>query len=271
MNQAERWRIGAVSYLNTLPLVHGMSDSFDEADLVFDLPSRLADQLAAGDLDVALIPSIEVFQNAGYTVLSNACIACSGPVWSVKLMSRVPLHSIRTLALDEGSRTSGALVRLLLERQYGIRPQIEPLSIDANWRDTGCDAVLIIGDRAMNPRPGGGFHSETDLGQWWKELTGLPFVFAMWTAREGLAPENLDRIDSWLTASRDAGVQAIHEIARDRSAEYGLSFRQCVDYFEKHLHFSLGPGEREGLARFRDLAARMNFAPQALQTQFHDC
>ena len=103
-------RIGAVSYLNTKPLVYGLADLAPQHELVYDLPSRLADRLAAGALDVALIPSVEYFQRPDYEIVSDACIACRGPVRSVKLLSRVPLESIRTLALDEGSRTSAVLV-----------------------------------------------------------------------------------------------------------------------------------------------------------------
>ncbi|MDG2015016.1 MAG: menaquinone biosynthesis protein [Pirellulaceae bacterium] len=144
-------KIGAVSYLNTRPLVYGLEREPSDWELSFDLPSRLARQLANGALDVALIPSIEVFQNPEYTVVSNACIACRGPVWSVKLMSRCGISQIRTLALDEGSRTSAALVRILLQKQYGLRPELRPLPIDESWQDADADAVLIIGDRAMNP------------------------------------------------------------------------------------------------------------------------
>src|SRR5205085_6110653 len=117
-------RIGAVSYLNTKPLVYRLAELAPQHELVFDLPSRLADDLAAGKLDVALIPSIEFFQNPSYTIVSDACIGCRGPVRSVKLVSRGPLKQIRTLALDEGSRTSVALVQILLRERYGISPQL---------------------------------------------------------------------------------------------------------------------------------------------------
>ncbi len=103
---------------------------------MFDLPSRLADGLADGQLDVALIPSIEFFQDPAYRIVSDACIACRGPVLSVKLFSRVPAERIRTLALDEGSRTSAALVRILLRERFGIEPQLEPLPIGATARST---------------------------------------------------------------------------------------------------------------------------------------
>src|SRR6266581_3337985 len=106
---AAKLRVGAVNYLNTKPLVYRLERLAPRVDVIFDLPSRLADGLADGRFDVALIPSIEFFHDLGYRIVSNACIGCRGPVLSVKLFSRVPADRIRTLALDEGSRTSAAL------------------------------------------------------------------------------------------------------------------------------------------------------------------
>lgn len=270
-NKPIHWKIGAVSYLNTLPLVYGLSLDSGGASLEFDLPSRLADRLASGLLDVALIPSVEVFQNPEYTIVSDACIACCGPVWSVKLMSRLPLDRIESLALDEGSRTSVALVRLLLDRQYGKRPTLVSLPLDAAWQKSDTDAVLIIGDRAMNPHPSREFPVEIDLGQWWLDQTGLPFVFAMWTARPGISPLEMNRLDGLLTASRDAGLQCSRNIAAEHAARYGLTVRQALDYFHKYLHFTLGAPERRALNRFREMAVQMNLAPPTLQLQYHDC
>lgn len=270
------WKIGAVSYLNTLPLVYGVDSTAhlsnsSRCSLSFDLPSRLADQLATGDLDVALIPSIEVFQNPDYTVVSDACIACRGPVWSVKLLSRVPLESIGSLALDEGSRTSVALARILLRREFGVTPELRSLPIDSTWQTADADAVLIIGDRAMNPERDQEFQLEVDLGQWWYEQTGLPFVFAMWTARPGIEPAHLQQIGDLLSHSRDSGVENSAVLATENAKRYGLTTPQAVDYFQTYLHFKLGRAEREALKRFRTLAAEMQLAPNTLELQFHDC
>src|SRR4051812_11782406 len=112
---AAKIRVGAVNYLNTKPLVYRLERVAPQCEGIFDLPSRLADGLAEGRFDVALIPSIEFFQDPGYRIVSDACIGCRGPVLSVKLFSRVPANRIRTLALDEGSRTSAALSQILLK------------------------------------------------------------------------------------------------------------------------------------------------------------
>src|SRR6476620_10272621 len=111
-------RVGAVNYLNTRPLICDLERIAPEAEQVLDLPSRLADRLAASELDVALIPVIEYFRAGTYTVVPDISIATRGPVLSVTLFSRKPWAEIRTVALDEGSRTSAALARILLRKRY---------------------------------------------------------------------------------------------------------------------------------------------------------
>src|SRR5438067_7809596 len=110
-------RVGAVNYLNTKPLIEGLSSFAPHAELHLDVPSRLADRLAAGDLDVALIPVIEYFRAGSYTVVPNIAIASRGPVLSVTLFSRVAWPEIRRVALDAGSRTSAALAQVLLRNR----------------------------------------------------------------------------------------------------------------------------------------------------------
>src|SRR6187401_1553488 len=102
-------RIGAVTYLNSKPLTEHLPELFPDAVIRNDYPSRLADDLSRGQLDVALIPSVEYFRGEDYEIVSDACVAARGPVFSVKLYSRVPWESVQTLGLDEGSRTSAAL------------------------------------------------------------------------------------------------------------------------------------------------------------------
>ncbi len=260
-------RLGAVNYLNTKPLVHGLGEAALEEKslgggyrLSFDYPSRLADDLAAGRLDVALIPSIEFFQNPAYAIVSDACIACRGPVLSVKLFSRVPLESIRTLALDEGSRTSVALVQILLRERFGLAPAVESLPIGATLADTAADAVLLIGDRAIHSPPGR-FAAVWDLGDQWRRWSGLPFVFAMWVARPGVDERQLAEQAATLEAARDRGLASLDAIAEREAPLLGLTIPQCLAYLRDNLHFTLGPDERRGLERFRQLAVDLGLAP----------
>ena len=174
--ERDRVRVGAVTYLNARPLIVALAEVDPRLEIVIDLPSRLADALAAGRLDVAMIPSIEYARHPGFSIVSDACIACDGPVRSVKLYGRVPVEDIHTLALDEGSRTSAALARILLKERFGVTPRLLPLPIGAALDDAPADAVLLIGDRGMAPA-GGAFEFVWDLGEEWSRWTGLPFVF----------------------------------------------------------------------------------------------
>ncbi len=245
-----RVRVGAVNYLNTKPLIYQLDRLAPQAKLILDLPSRLADGLRDGRFDVALIPSIEFFADPAYTIVSDACIACRGPVLSVKLFSRVPADRIRTLALDEGSRTSVALVRILLRERYGIEPRLEPLPIGNSVADTSADAVLLIGDRAIHS-PRQPFAEVWDLGDEWCRWAELPFVFAMWVAR---SDTDLHGIDAALSQARDLGVKHLAEIAAAEAAPLGLTRPECLSYLRDNLYFYLGPRERQGLELFREQA-----------------
>ena len=251
-------RIGAVRYLNTKPLVHGLAGR--GVTVGYDLPSRLADQLAAGHLDIALIPVLELFRHPDHRIVSDACIGCRGPVMSVKLFFRTPPSRVTTLAIDEGSRTSAALARILLAERHGVRPRIEPLPIDAGLGDTRADAVLLIGDRALDRGTGAGpaaarsFQVAWDLGDEWCRWTGLPFVFAVWAARRGV---DTRAIEPLLNAARDAGRANLAAIAAAEAATHGLTVPQCLGYLRDNLHYELGPREHEAISRFRGLAATM--------------
>ena len=267
MNERPRVRIGAVNYLNTKPLVYRLEESAPEVELRFDFPSRLADGLAEGRFDVALIPSIELFARPDYTVVSDACIACRGPVLSVKLFSRVPIESIQTLALDEGSRTSVALVQILLGERYGVEPRLVQLSIGSGLDDCQTDAVLLIGDRAIHS-PAGPYCEVWDLGDQWCRMVELPFVFATWVARAGV---DLQDVDTALKAARDEGVAHLEEIAAREAPALGLTQPQCLSYLRDNLHFYLGSEEQRGLSLFYQKAADLGLAPAGAELEFYDC
>lgn len=253
---ARKLRIGAVSYLNSKPLIDGLAQFAADAELILDVPSRLADDLARGQLDVALIPSVEAFSDADYEVVSDACVATHGPVLSVKLYSRVHPGSIRTLALDEGSRTSAALVQVMLEERFGVRPQLQPLALGKTVADTTADAILLIGDRAMHA-PNEQFHSVWDLGEEWLKWTGLPFVFAMWVTRKGTELHGLDQA---LTLSRNRGVSRIAVIAQREAPRLNLTSEVAEAYLRDNLHFQIGSAERHALALFQELASQIGLA-----------
>jgi len=260
-------RIGAVSYLNSKPLIEGLDEFAREADLILDYPSRLADDLAAGELDVGLIPSVELLRNPEYEIISDACVATHGPVMSVKLYFRVHPGDVRTLALDEGSRTSAALAQIMLAERYGVRPELERLPLGCLTEATTADAILLIGDRAMHDFSEE-FAETWDLGQEWTGWTGLPFVFALWAAR---GDSELGPLDEALCRARDLGLQHVEEIAERESQVLGIDKQTAYSYLTDNLHFRLGSAERNGLKLFRDLAARLDLAPQGVDLVFRDC
>jgi len=267
MSAGRKLRIGAVSYLNTKPLVYGLDRLAPDADIVFDVPSRLAADLANRSLDVALIPSIEFFQDPAYVVVSDACIACRGPVFSVKLFGRTPVEKIKRLALDEGSRTSVALARILLKERHGLEPKLEPLPIGDSLEDTTADAVLLIGDRAMHAPPGE-FEFVWDLGDEWCRWAELPFVFAMWTARAGA---DLGDLESGLSQARDSGLAHLNEIAAREAGPLGLTESQCLAYLRDNLYFYLGPREQRGLELFHQRAAAIGLTPAGVELGIKHC
>ena len=267
LNRRDRLRVGAVSYLNTKPLVFGIEELAPYADVILDVPSRLAQRLETGELDVALIPSIEFFQSPEYTIVSDACIACRGPVLSVKLLSRCPPEQIRTLALDEGSRTSVAMLRILLERRFGLRPQLSALALGADVQETTTDAVLLIGDRAIHP-PAGPYVDVWDLGDEWCRWAELPFVFAMWTARRGV---ELGELETALQEARNLGLAHLEQIARQESETVGLTVQACHAYLRDNLYFFLGEREQRGLHLFYEQATRIGLAPAKMELKFSGC
>ena len=285
------FRIGAVSYLNSKPLIEGLAGLLPQSEILLDFPSRLADDLANGELDVALIPSIEYFRGNHYQIISDACVAAHGPVLSVKLYSRVPWGEIKSLALDEGSRTSATLARILLAERHGVLPALKPLPLDHRTEDTDTDAILLIGDRAISP-PVERFKAIWDLGEEWFHWTGLPFVFAMWVAndqrfnspfRNGLGhtrnvremtprtemrPQDIQAIGQALGKSRDLGVERLTEIARREAPLLGLSLPTTVSYLSENLQYHLGNAERCGLKLFYELASGLDLAPKGVELRF---
>jgi chorismate dehydratase len=258
-------RIGAVNYLNSKPLIHDLESLAPQASLVLDVPSRLATMLAQGELDVALIPAIEYFRSGRYSMVPDIAIASRGPVLSVTLFSRMPWESIRSVALDEGSRTSAALVQVLLRKRYGIAPELMPLSLERPAEEVQADAVLLIGDRAMRAcLPG--FAYAYDLGQEWHDWTGLPFVYAFWAVREGA---DLAGVETALIEAKQRGRKAVGQIAHREAPLLGLDGGFCRRYLDNIIHFDLGPREQAGLHHYYMLAAELGLARRGVSLRYY--
>ena len=258
-------RIGAVNYLNTKPLICDLEELAPDAELVLDLPSRLADRLADGSLDVALIPVIEYFRAGTYSVVPDIAIASRGPVLSVTLFSKVPWKDIGRVALDVGSRTSEALTQVVLRNRYGVRPEVVPLPIDRAAEDADADAVLLIGDRAMRAcLPG--FPHAFDLGQEWADWTGLPFVYAVWAVRPGV---DLGGVPEALAEAKRRGLARVGPIAHDEAPRLGLDAGFCRRYLANIIHFDFGPREQAGLHHYYMLACEAGLARRGVSLEYY--
>ena len=259
-------RVGAVAYLNTKPLIERLPELASDLELVLAVPSQLATDLAAGELDVGLIPTIEYFRAGNYTIMPGSCIASRGPVMSVKLCSRVPFPAIRSVAWDAGSRTSVALATLLLRRAGAKDWSAAELPLDADPRAVATDAVLAIGDRAMR-LPIGAFRFEMDLGAEWTAWTGMPFVWALWAVAPGVVVPAATR--RAFHEAKQLGRRAIPQLAAREAARLGLDPALCRQYLEHAIRHDLGDDELAGLRRFRELAVAAGLAPQGVDLVFH--
>lgn len=205
----------------------------------------IADRLAAGTLDVGLVPSIELARIAGLTVLPGLAIAATHEVRSVLLVSKVPIGEITAVALDENSRTSAALVRMILRDRYGLAPIFRQARADLDEMLAQADAALIIGDPALTVQRER--YVVLDLAGEWLEMTGLPFVFAVWAARDEVATAELV---APFTESFETGLAELDQIVAETATETGLSPAVLRDYFTRNLRYRMGPAERAGLAEF---------------------
>jgi chorismate dehydratase len=257
-------RLGAVGYLNARPLVHRLERS-PRFTIRYDVPSRCAELLHAGDIDVGLIPSIEYLRGAGYRIVPDLAIASRGPVASVALYTKRSLSDVRSIAMDTSSRTSVALTRVLCARSFRIQPAIEMRGPDLADMLAHADAALIIGDNALflNGSPD---IEKVDLGQEWTRLTGLPFVYAFWAGRDGALTKS-DVRD--LQCARDEGVRHTEEIAREYFEN--APDRQTVGarYLRDNIKYGLGADEQAGLELFYRYAAEAGVVAAARPVSFY--
>ncbi len=247
--------LGSVPYANARPLIEGLAGD-PAVRLVLEAPSRLARRLADGELDAALVPSVVVIKNPSRVLVPAGCISSKGRVTSVSLFCRKPLRRGARILLDSSSLTSAHLVRILLDGPLGAPgasfetcpPTLDPRLADA-------DAVLLIGDPALVlDRAGLG---EVDLGEAWTRWTGLPFVWAVWAARDGAAARNAEPV---LRAARRRGEAALPSIVDREAARLGMDRGVMERYLGGHIRFDLGPDERAGLERFRAECLRSGIA-----------
>ncbi len=262
------FRLGVVSFLNARPLIAGL-DADPRVQLAFDVPAALPARLEQGDVDAALVPVIDVLRSRGrYHVISDACIGCDGETMTVRVFAQVPADRIRTLWADSDSHTSVALARVLWRERYGYDLTLQPCDPrSASLADA--EAVLLIGDKVMDPRRAR-FAYEVDLGDAWRQHTGLPFVFAVWVCRSDGGPENtrapdggvpMAELAELLGGARDRGVKKVAEIAKTFAARHGWPLAAAERYLTRCMQYRLDARSVEGVACFARYCAGADLVP----------
>lgn len=239
----KRIKVGIVSYRNTRPLIYGLQQQpvSQQIDLVEAIPSELANMLVEGQIDVGLVPVAILPQLEEYHIIGNHCIATDTEVASVCLFSEVPLQEIETIYLDYQSRSSVALLKILMRESWGINPQLI-MAKDESYRNEikGTTAGLVIGDRALEQRRQSTFIY--DLASEWRAITGLPFVFAAWVSLKPLPADFIATFD----AANALGLDYLDEIV----AAHPYPYYNLKKYYTLHLSYTLDERKRKGMELF---------------------
>ena len=249
-------RISAISFLNTAPLMWDFESGETaerlkaEFEVSYTIPSRCAQQLKEGSADIGIIPVAAYTEIPDLAIVPDVAIAAKNKVRSILLVSKVPLDKIRSVATDDSSRTSAALVEIYLRKFVGLDPgftrQKPSLKEMLQWHD----AALLIGDPALQAATGSYF--VFDLAEEWRRWTGRPFVFAFWAVRKAALQQRgggpgIARV---FQQSRDHGVQHIAEIASTWAAKLNLSTQLVREYLTDNVDYSLDGENLDGLRLF---------------------
>ncbi|MAD77875.1 MAG: hypothetical protein CMJ51_00715 [Planctomycetaceae bacterium] len=250
-------RLGAVSYLNTLPQIDGL-DRIPGVRVVPDVPANLCDRLVAGETDLSLCSVIDQQISARpLELVPVGQIGCEGETKTVALFSRVPIEEIEEIACDIESHTSVALVQVLLAERNGHRPRVTAFKPDST---VSPDAVLLIGDKVARMAPPESSHPHRmDLGMAWNELTGLPFVFAAWFRLADVDEETrarTERLAILVDHARRRHRTLIPTMARREAAAHGWTVPEAVHYLGTLLRYECTPRSLEAIRLFHELAER---------------
>ena len=268
-DHADPVRIGCVSYLNTAPMIEGL-DKARAATLIPAPPARLVDLLNSGRAEVALLSIIDAQKSPAPVVLIPAgMIGCDGPTLTVRLYSAVPIERITRVHADSESHTGAALVRVILKQQFGLTPEFVEFDAReriAHARDDDAsttthaaewpESMLLIGDKVVTDSPPAvRYPHQLDLGEAWKALTGLPFVYAVWACLETNADSPRTRAAATLLdRQRRHNASRLDWLITHRAPARGWPIDLAQRYLHDLLRYEVGPREREAIERFFDLA-----------------
>jgi chorismate dehydratase len=238
----QKLRVGAVSYLNTKPLIYGFEEGMmqEEISLVINYPSKIAAQLLNKQIDIGLIPVAVIPELTQSHIISDYCIGAVGEVYSVCLFSEVPLNQVESVLLDYQSRTSVALLKILLKEHWKVSPAFMEATEGYEKLIKGTTAGLVIGDRAIK------LHPEVkyvyDLGTTWKDMTGLPFVFAAWVSNQNFG-------EKFITDFNHVNAFGLTHL-QDVIGKIPGSPVELTRYYTQHISYRLDAPKREGLRLF---------------------
>lgn len=249
--------LGSVPYLNAVPLTWALNKIGFCGTLVFGAPAQLSVWLEQGKIDAGLIPIAEYLRGIGNGIIEGIALASDGAVRSVLLVSKVPTFQIETIAVDKGSRSSVLLLKVLMAECYGISPVLFPTEPDLEGMLAKADAALLIGDAALTARVRPHWQV-IDLGQEWKNLTGLPFVFAAWVVRSETGSTELA---NWLVKAKVEGLRNLEEIVAEESQKRNLEEELVRHYLTKCICYDLTDLHLESIQKFNELCVKHRFLP----------
>lgn len=256
----ETLRVGTVPFLVARPLDEGLGDE-PGIELAADVPAKLVEKLRSGEIDVALVSSIELFRQPGYRYLDGLAVSGRGFVASVQVFLRKALEEVRSIALDPASRAAATLVQVMLAER-GTPPSYHTCALGEDPRGANADAWLRIGDRALREYHEDGALPVFNPSAAWCEATGLPFVFATWIVRPGVDLEPWH--DAFLRA-RERGEARREALAEEASRAWSLSLEACREYLLDECVYEPGSQMADALLAFRDRAARIDLCEAHLE------
>ena len=239
----DKIKVGAVSYLNTKPMVHFFEQGLLSATIDFDYPANVAQRLLDKSIDVGLVPVAVIPQLESPQIVSEFCIATDGEVASVCLFSEVPFDQVETILLDYQSKSSVGLLKILLRHHWKINPELTAANAGYENQIVSTTAGLVIGDRALLKRKSAKY--VYDLGSAWKEMTGLPFVFAVWLANKELSQTFLREFNNAI----EMGLNHIPEIA----ASLDFEAYDLLHYYNHNINYRLDHKKRTAIDKYLSL------------------
>jgi len=265
-------RIGCVPYLNARPLVAPLMTEDGETPpeapyrLIFEPPARLAAMLEAGQLEVAIVPSIEYYRHEDWRVLPDITISSWRAAESVRLFLRKPLEELRRVGLDPASRSSAALLRVILAERIREKEieYVQTLADADPAADDSLDAWLLIGDAGLTREAGE--LEVLDLGEAWWEMARLPFVFAVWAVRPGA---EIDEVVTKIRLAKFEGRRRLEELAKQEAKRLGLPRERVLHYLRDVMCYDLSPTELGGMETFYRYCVKWGLAPAGRPVRFY--